>query len=137
MTVQIAPSRARGTVATPPSKSFAHRALICAALAHGTSTVRGIAESEDMLATLDCVRALGAEVRLKDGVATICGGIRSASLMYDSRQKVIDDVKKCIDDAGAGGGYIFRTSAGIDFAKKENVEAMFDTLYTYGAKASC
>ena len=70
-------------------------------------------------------------------VATICGGLRSASLMYDSRQKVIDDVKKCIDDAGAGGGYIFRTSAGIDFAKKENVEAMFDTLYTYGAKASC
>lgn len=86
MTVQIAPSRARGTVATPPSKSFAHRALICAALAHGTSTVRGIAESEDVLATLDCVRALGAEVRLKEGVATICGGAGTPTDRFPCRE---------------------------------------------------
>lgn len=67
-------------------------------------------------------------------IATICGGIRTSSLTFDSRQQVIDAVKKCIDDAGAGGGYIFRTTAGIDFAKKENVEAMFETLHTYGAR---
>lgn len=67
-------------------------------------------------------------------VATICGGIRAASLTYDTKEQVINSVKKCIDDAAAGGGYIFRTTSGIDFAKPENVEAMFDTLHTYGAK---
>ena len=42
MKVTIAKGIARGTVAAPPSKSYAHRALICAALANGRSTVRGI-----------------------------------------------------------------------------------------------
>ena len=67
-------------------------------------------------------------------VATICGGIRTSDLKFLTKEKVVDAVKKCIDDAAAGGGYIFRTTAGIDFAKKENVEAMFETLHTYGAK---
>ena len=67
-------------------------------------------------------------------VATICGGLRSTVLNYGTKQQVIDGVKKCIDDAAAGGGYIFRTTAGIDFAKPENVEAMFETLHTYGGK---
>ena len=35
--------------------------MICAALAEGESTIRGISESEDMLATLDCIAALGAK----------------------------------------------------------------------------
>ena len=60
MKVTIRPSRARGTVAAPPSKSMAHRLLISAALCAGESVVRGISESEDMGATLDCLSALGA-----------------------------------------------------------------------------
>lgn len=67
-------------------------------------------------------------------VATISGGLRTAALTFDTKEKVIDAVKKCIDDGAPGGGYIFRTTSGIDFAKKENVEAMFDTLHTYGKK---
>lgn len=43
----------------PPSKSYAHRMLICAALASGVSRLTGILSSEDMLATLDCISALG------------------------------------------------------------------------------
>ena len=50
------------SVAAPPSKSMAHRMLICAGLADGISTVRGVALSEDILATIDCLRALGAEI---------------------------------------------------------------------------
>ena len=86
MTVQIAPSRARGTVAAPPSKSFAHRALICAARANGTSVGRGIAESEDLLATLDGIRALGASVSLADGVATVRGGAKIPSDRFPCRE---------------------------------------------------
>lgn len=60
MTLQIKPGTATGVVPAPPSKSFAHRALICAALANDTSVLHGISESEDMLATLDCIQSLGA-----------------------------------------------------------------------------
>ena len=58
----IEPGTARGTVAAPPSKSMAHRLLICAGLAPGESVVRGVDPSEDILATLDCLEALGASV---------------------------------------------------------------------------
>lgn len=59
MKVTINKSIPRGQVAAPPSKSMAHRLLICAALAEGHSTVRGISPSQDVLATLDCLGALG------------------------------------------------------------------------------
>ena len=55
----ISPSVIRGTLTPPPSKSAAHRALLCAALAGG-GTVRGITDSEDMQATLRALPALGA-----------------------------------------------------------------------------
>ena len=57
MDVRIEKSRARGKIAAPPSKSFAHRLIICAALAGAGSEVLGLAGSEDILATLDCVAA--------------------------------------------------------------------------------
>ena len=50
MKVKISPSRLCGEICAPPSKSYAHRLMICAALAEGESTIRGISESEDMLA---------------------------------------------------------------------------------------
>ena len=53
MTVTISKTDYRGTVVAPPSKSAAHRHLICAGLAEGTSVIRGISESEDMKATLN------------------------------------------------------------------------------------
>ena len=58
----IRPGSARGIVAAPPSKSMAHRLLICAALAECESTVRGVDRSEDILATADCLAALGASL---------------------------------------------------------------------------
>lgn len=61
MTVEIKCGTAHGTVDAPPSKSMAHRLLICAGLADGESTVRGISDSEDVCATLDCLSSLGAK----------------------------------------------------------------------------
>ncbi|MBR5739772.1 MAG: hypothetical protein IKX81_00615, partial [Firmicutes bacterium] len=65
---------------------------------------------------------------------TVVSGIRTADLNYKSKQEIIDEVKKCIDIGAPGGGFIFRTTSGIDYAKPENVEAMFDTLHNYGKK---
>jgi 3-phosphoshikimate 1-carboxyvinyltransferase len=62
MRAVISPGRAEGTVCAPPSKSMAHRMLIAAALSRGTSLIRRADPSEDVLATADCLRALGASV---------------------------------------------------------------------------
>ena len=52
MNVIITPSIARGDITPPPSKSYAHRLLICAALGSESSEIRGISKSDDMLATV-------------------------------------------------------------------------------------
>lgn len=74
MKVSIKPGLCSGEACAPPSKSYAHRMLICAALADGESRIRGLARSEDMLATLDCIAALGAEYKLDGDTVTIKGG---------------------------------------------------------------
>lgn len=69
----ISPSLAKGEVFVPPSKSMAHRALIAAALAEGESTLSPISLSEDMLATMDCLTALGASF-LREGDKVLVKG---------------------------------------------------------------
>lgn len=60
----------------PPSKSLAHRAVICAALASGTSRIDNIDYSMDVMATLSAMEALGAHIeRFKDYV--IITGIKT------------------------------------------------------------
>lgn len=59
MRVVISPAKGAGRIKAPPSKSVAHRLLICAALSSGVSVIRGISDCEDVAATLDCMAALG------------------------------------------------------------------------------
>ncbi|MBR2327093.1 MAG: 3-phosphoshikimate 1-carboxyvinyltransferase [Clostridia bacterium] len=73
MTATFKPSSARGTVFAPPSKSMAHRLLISAGLSAKKSTVRGVAPSQDVLATLDCLKALGADFCYENDTVTISG----------------------------------------------------------------
>ncbi|HET9847778.1 MAG TPA: 3-phosphoshikimate 1-carboxyvinyltransferase [Candidatus Dormibacteraeota bacterium] len=48
-----------GELRVPGDKSIAHRALILGSLAEDDSTIRGIPESEDVRATVACLRSLG------------------------------------------------------------------------------
>ena len=73
MNVTIFPAAACGTVAAPASKSVAHRMMIGAALAEGASVLRGVTDSQDMLATLDCIAALGAACEKDGDVLTVRG----------------------------------------------------------------
>ena len=66
--------------------------------------------------------------------ACITGGFSTNLLDFGTKQQVIDEVKRLIDGCAAGGGYIFATACGIDYAKPENVEAMVDTVRTYGKR---
>ena len=70
----IKPGAARGAVSAPPSKSMGHRMLICAGLSGGPCRVEGIIPSEDMLATLDCLSALGVEYDWQGDTVTLRGG---------------------------------------------------------------
>lgn len=63
MNLRIFPGALIGTVRAPASKSVAHRALICACLAGGGAVV-GLDLSEDLSATLECMRRLGAQAEL-------------------------------------------------------------------------
>ena len=74
MKIKISRGTAHGRVSAPPSKSMAHRMLICAGLADGTSVLKGISDSQDMQATLDCLTALGAKWRKDGEIVTIQGG---------------------------------------------------------------
>ncbi|NLD58160.1 MAG: 3-phosphoshikimate 1-carboxyvinyltransferase [Clostridiales bacterium] len=66
MNVTVYPGPLRGAVEAPPSKSHAHRLLICAALAD-RGTVLGISGlSNDIEATIRCLRALGAGIEVTD-----------------------------------------------------------------------
>ena len=64
------PAAISGSASPPPSKSAAHRALICAALAGG-GIVRGVIPSDDMLATLNGIKALGAAADISGDTAVI------------------------------------------------------------------
>ena len=61
MDVRIRPALLHGAVTPPPSKSQAHRLIICAALAEGRSVIKNVALSQDISATLGCITALGAK----------------------------------------------------------------------------
>ena len=73
MKVTIHPGKAVGSVAVPPSKSMAHRLLICAGMAEGTSKISGLDYSEDILATIDCLRALGVSCAVDGDTVTVVG----------------------------------------------------------------
>ena len=65
------PCTLRGAVEAPPSKSMAHRYLIGAALSRQTCTLTGVDYSEDILATLDCLKALGVGITADGDTVTV------------------------------------------------------------------
>ena len=67
MNAVVTPSRLSGSVRVPASKSAAHRALICAALADRPTRIRIGALNRDIEATVACLGALGAGIRAEEG----------------------------------------------------------------------
>ncbi len=73
MIAKIYPSSCHGNVLIPPSKSMAHRAIICASLASGISRIDNVTYSQDILTTIEGMRALGAEITTHDDFVEIKG----------------------------------------------------------------
>ncbi len=67
MTVTIQPGPLSGSLRAIPSKSAAHRLLICAALGARRTFLRCEKESQDIAATIRCLTGLGARIARRDG----------------------------------------------------------------------
>jgi len=86
MKIKIEKGLARGSVKAPPSKSYAHRLLICAALSQGESRIEGISQSEDVKATLDCIRALGIDFTKTGDTVSINGMMGDGEYIFNCRE---------------------------------------------------
>lgn len=62
-----------GAVEVPGDKSIAHRAILLGAVAHGTTTVRGVGGGEDNASTIRVLRGLGVSIGRTGGTVRIEG----------------------------------------------------------------
>ena len=62
MNLTISPRVLTGKIKVPASKSISHRAVICAALAEGTSYLSNILLSDDLTVTIAGMTTLGATI---------------------------------------------------------------------------
>ncbi len=56
------PGVLRGSISVPGDKSISHRAVILGAIAQGRTLIKGLLESEDVLATVDALRRMGVRI---------------------------------------------------------------------------
>ena len=81
MEIKIEKGIAKGVVKAPPSKSYAHRYLIAGALS-GNCQISNISFSDDILATFNCLKALGYKLE-KEGNVVTCKGRGSSTRILD------------------------------------------------------
>lgn len=88
MIASFKPCALSGSISAPPSKSMAHRYLIGAALSQGVSRLSGIDYSEDILASIDCLKALGAQIIIENDTVTVDprGFMKAAAPVLNCRE---------------------------------------------------
>lgn len=83
MRKKIRPSKVRGSIQAPPSKSYAQRAIAIATLAHGKSEILFPGISDDVKAAASVAAQFGAEVEFSDNMIMIKGGISTPGNLLD------------------------------------------------------
>lgn len=84
MTVTVNTEALSGTVPAIPSKSYAHRMLICAAFSEKPCRIFCTSGSEDILATIRCLNAMGASITFENGVIEVMPVDRKAMPSFAS-----------------------------------------------------
>ncbi len=80
-----------GTVKAPSSKSYSHRAVIIASLAKGTSKLYDVLYSEDVLASINACKSLGAKITEKeDESGTYLEVIGTDGCLHNQSEDFID-----------------------------------------------
>ena len=75
----------RATIAVPGSKSIANRALVCAALAAGRSTIEHVAPGDDTVAMIEGLRNLGTNITVSGATVMVDGGALRGGATIDAR----------------------------------------------------
>lgn len=83
--IKVMPTAFKGEVTLPPSKSDVHRAILSASLAKGKSVISPVDLSQDISATIDCARALGADIRIDGKTAYVDG-----TGLFKNKEAVLD-----------------------------------------------
>ncbi len=83
--IEIEPRKLKGIIKIPPSKSLAHRAIICAALTKGKSKISNIEYSNDIIATIKALQAFGTAIDQYEDYVIVDG-----STTFTSQQPIID-----------------------------------------------
>lgn len=78
MDILVNTKNVSGSVVAPPSKSYAHRLILCAFLSGQRVKINNVGSSQDVVATLNAVKALGAKVEIYDNYVIV------------EKQKIID-----------------------------------------------
>ena len=88
MIAKFKPCKLSGKISAPPSKSMAHRYLIGAALSNEICNISGVDYSEDILASIDCLKALGTEITVDNDTVSINSDnfMKSETLVLNCRE---------------------------------------------------
>lgn len=106
MEITIKPAQLGGSIEAIPSKSAAHRLLICAALADRETEISCPILSKDISATADCLRALGAHIAYEKGsflVKPIVKPVENALLDCGESGSTLRFLLPVVCALGAGG----------------------------------
>lgn len=127
------------TIRPPGSKSITNRALVCAALAAGRSTLTGALDSDDTRVMVDCLRKLGIKVEHDAAAKTLvvdgCGGripAREAELFVGNSGTTIRFLTALVT-LGQG---VYRLD-GVPRMRERPIEDQLDALRQLGAKVTC
>lgn len=133
--VRVLPSVFNGEVTLPPSKSDVHRAILCASLARGKSVISPVDMSQDILATIDCAKALGADITVDGSTVYVDGtnlfGSKAAELNCRESGSTL---RFFIPVAAAGG--VAATFTGKGRLPQRPIGIYLDCLPKFGVKCT-
>ena len=134
MTRTILPAPLGGSIKAMASKSYAHRLLICAALSAAPVSVSLRGLSQDILATCDCLRALGADIREQDGglLVTPIRDVPKTEVLLPCRESG-STLRFLLPIAAALGGAVFTGTARLRIKESDRAAAMAQELEKFGA----
>ena len=91
-----------GELSPPPSKSVLHRYIIASSLAKGISKIENISFSEDIIATIEAMKKLGANIEQKDNYLLIDGS--------DTFKKLNENIEINCNESGSTLRFLFPLS---------------------------
>jgi 3-phosphoshikimate 1-carboxyvinyltransferase len=136
--IQPVTGRVHGTIQPPGSKSITNRVLLIAALADGTSVLRGALESDDTRVMVESLKRLGIDVTLEPTSHTItvvgCAGRfpnSSSDLLVENSGTTIRFLTAALGLAGGN----FRLD-GVSRMRERPIGPLVDSLNSLGAQVS-